>query len=333
MVSALSAYFERPLNAWNRRFLVGANMEKWAGGLIKVKLEGKPVGPFATFEECVDRMGQEPGVDDPEAFCGWLEQQSGTDEGEEKMEPETGFKTFTLELKEDGEDGEFVAKIATLEVIDRDRDVTLPGAFPEGKTIHVSSFNHSSWNAPLPVGVATIHEEGKSIFASGRFNLATEAGREHHSTLKFAKEHGVSTEWSYGYQPTEFSFGLWENQQVRFLEKVDVFEISPVMKGAGIDTQTLLVKSSQTFQAHAEAVLAAASELVARAKSLADLRAKDKRGLSAANRKRLESLLDRVVELDMEVRSVLEASEEEREAIGKSLWLEYQKTMALINSA
>jgi len=34
----------------------------------------KPL-PGGSFEGCVRRFGQEPGIEDPEAFCGWLEQQ------------------------------------------------------------------------------------------------------------------------------------------------------------------------------------------------------------------------------------------------------------------
>jgi len=35
----------------------------------------KPL-PGGSFEGCVRRFGQDPGIDDPEAFCGWLEQQA-----------------------------------------------------------------------------------------------------------------------------------------------------------------------------------------------------------------------------------------------------------------
>jgi hypothetical protein len=37
------------------------------------KAEGKPVGPFADFDECV---AQNQDKDDPEAFCAWLEHQT-----------------------------------------------------------------------------------------------------------------------------------------------------------------------------------------------------------------------------------------------------------------
>lgn len=35
----------------------------------------KPL-PGGSFEGCVRRFGQDPGIEDPEAFCGWLEQQA-----------------------------------------------------------------------------------------------------------------------------------------------------------------------------------------------------------------------------------------------------------------
>ena len=61
-------------------------------------------------------------------------------------------KTFTgIELK-DEKKGSFTAKIAELNVIDKDGDVTLPGAFPAGKTILISAYQHGSWMGELPVG-------------------------------------------------------------------------------------------------------------------------------------------------------------------------------------
>lgn len=60
-----------------------------AGGIIKVNLSElvrqKPKDftcpkPFATFTACVDRFGDEPGIDDPEAFCAAWEAFCGEEE-------------------------------------------------------------------------------------------------------------------------------------------------------------------------------------------------------------------------------------------------------------
>jgi len=246
------------------------------------------------------------------------------------MPDEKAFKSFVVELKEDGEVGEFIAKIATLDVMDHDRDVTRPGAFPEGKAIQVGAFNHSSsMGGVLPIGVAKLHEEGKSVFANGRLNLGTDVGMDHYRTIKFAKEHDASTEWSYGYIAEKVSFGEFEGQQVRFLEKLKVFEVGPVMMGAGLDTGTLVIKEHRTFQDHAAAVLAAVAGFTSRAESLADLRGKEGRDLSTANKERLVALQTELGTLQAKIIALLEAAGGEgKAALGESLWLAYQRTQA-----
>ncbi len=157
--------------------------------------------------------------------------------GKSKMNIE--HKSIAVELKAE-EPGSFVARIATLNVRDKDNDITLPGAFPEGKTVLVSAYMHGSWSGRLPVGKATIHEVGNEALAYGQFNLAMSEGRDTYEAVKFAPE---LQEWSYGFYPTEAEDGEGENAGARILKKVDVKEISPVLVGAGVDTLTLAIKS------------------------------------------------------------------------------------------
>lgn len=151
-------------------------------------------------------------------------------------------KSFTgLELKKD-KPGSFIARIATLNVIDKDGDVTLPGAFPEGKSILISAYMHGSWQGALPAGKAIIHEKGDEVLVEGEFNLNSESGKEHYETVKFAPD---LQEWSYGFIPQEFEMDAqFEGNKVkRILKKLDVFEASPVLRGAGMNTATLGIKS------------------------------------------------------------------------------------------
>lgn len=238
---------------------------------------------------------------------------------------DTERKSLTVELKA-GTEGAFTARIATLLVKDHDGDVTRAGAFPSGKSVPISSYGHGSWQGMLTVGGATLMEEGNQALAEGQFNLKTQLGRDTYETLKFNEEQGIPTEWSYGFRPVEFSFGEWEGEQVRFLEKLDVFEISPVLKGAGIETATLAIKSDQPYADHAEAVLAAVSGLLTRSRALATLRAKDGRGLSEANRERLVALQVKLCDVESEFKALLEAKGPEID--GTHLWLEFQKIQA-----
>ena len=154
-----------------------------------------------------------------------------------------------VEIKADGDDaGAFSARIATLNVIDKDNDVTIKGAFEGSDPVRVSRFNHSSAvRDDLPVGVATIQEVGDQVIAEGQLNLDTVGGRDLYDTLKFEAKNNVASEWSYGFTVEESEDGEQDDQKVRFLRRLKAFEISPVMRGAGMDTATLAVKTATDF--------------------------------------------------------------------------------------
>ena len=214
-------------------------------------------------------------------------------------------KSISVELKAD-EPGSFIARIATLNVRDKDNDITLPGAFPEGKTVLVSAYQHGSWMGRLPVGKAIIHEVGNEALAYGQFNLAMSEGKDTYEAVKFAPE---LQEWSYGFYPEESEEGAGENAGARILKKVDVKEISPVLVGAGVDTLTLAIKQDKPYAEQAESVLAAVTDLTARTKSLADLRLKEGRTLSVANRDRMKGLLSSLTEVAADLKGLLDATE------------------------
>ncbi len=196
-------------------------------------------------------------------------------------------KAVSLQL-DDAKEGTFVARIATLNVIDKDGDITKAGAFKKGQEVLISAYQHGSWMGSLPVGKAVIKVDGDDVLAVGEFNLNTAAGTEHYEAVKFSA--GLQ-EWSYGFRVDEAGEDTIDGSKIRVLKKLTVFEISPVLLGAGVDTGTLAIKSLATYSDQAETVLAAVTELVARSKSLADLRRKEGRELSAKNRERLMKLL------------------------------------------
>lgn len=148
-------------------------------------------------------------------------------------------KTFTapLELKADGQPGEFKAVFSTLNVIDLDKDVTVPGAFQEQDTI-VEPWNHG-WT--LPAGKGSIKSNDAEAWIEGQFFMDTEVGRENYQTVKNLE---ALAEWSYTFDILEWGQGKFEGQEVRFLRKLDVIGVSPVTRGAGIDTRTTAIKSN-----------------------------------------------------------------------------------------
>jgi len=239
---------------------------------------------------------------------------------------ETERKSITLELKAE-EEGAFTARIATLDVIDHDGDIIRPGAFPKAKELPVSAYQHTSWNGALPVGKAVIRESGADVLADGLFNLKTSGGRDTYEAVKFA-----GSEWSFGFKvigsAPEKELEAYAKEHdgarpVRIITKVEPYEISPVLLGAGINTQTLGIKAGLPYSDEAEAALAAVESWVERTKSLADLRRKEGRDLSEGNRKRLEALIEPLSSIKADLEGLLtEPSDENREKAA-SLYLDF----------
>lgn len=141
-----------------------------------------------------------------------------------------------------GDQGEVEVAFAQLGVIDRDGDLTEPGAFPAGKAVPMSAYGHASWYGELPVGRGVIHEEGSWAIFRGRFLTETEQGANAYRTVKAMAD---LQEWSYGYVPTEWAIETRDGEAVRVLKRLDVFEVSPVLVGAGIGTHTRRVKAAK----------------------------------------------------------------------------------------
>lgn len=194
------------------------------------------------------------------------------------------------ELKVD-DAGYIEAAFAQLNVIDLDGDLTRPGAFPS-TDVPMSAFGHASWGEALPVGKGAIAEEGDWAVFKGHLFLDTTAGRDTHSTLK---ELGPLAEFSYGYLPTQFSFGQENGQQVRYLERLDVFEVSPVLKGAGIGTHIRAIKGGapgpeQPWSEHVSWVMDTNRAFLDHAKARVAMREAAGRKLSRADRDALREM-------------------------------------------
>lgn len=148
--------------------------------------------------------------------------------------------------------GAFKAVVATYGVIDKDGDVTEPGALDTERPILVSPWNHSSIadaQSDLPVGTAKITTVGDSAVAEGRFFTETDDGKKAYQITKALHDEGLG-EWSYGFRiPPGGASADPKSLEgfpgaVRLLKRVTPFEVSLVFSGAGMDTRTLSVKSA-----------------------------------------------------------------------------------------
>lgn len=146
----------------------------------------------------------------------------------------------------DASRGTFRARFASTNVVDHDKDVTFPGAFPAGKAVAISAYQHTSWGGALPVGKGVVGQDDAKAWVDGEFFTQTPHGLATYQTVKAM---GALQEWSYGYDVLEASYDEERLKEfpgaIRGLVKVDVHEVSPVLLGAGIDTETEAIKAAK----------------------------------------------------------------------------------------
>lgn len=221
-------------------------------------------------------------------------------------------KTFSRVEIKDADKGEVVCVFSTLNVLDSDDDVSLPGSFESGAKVAISSYGHgSSYGRALPVGKGSIRETKTEALMEGAFFMDTQAGKETFTVVKSLAEDDLG-EWSYAYDATEYSYGEHDGQQARFLKQQKVHEVSPVLVGAGINTRTLAAKSGMKFGEHIEAVVADFDALTVRAAEVMALRAEKGKAIadvSAAHLARLAASSKRLHELLTEPASDTTADE------------------------
>ena len=151
------------------------------------------------------------------------------------------FKRAQIKQLEDT--GEGRAVFATLNVKDKDGDITEPGAFGNQSVLVLPTHNWGS----VPLGKGMTREEGDQAIVDFKLNLETQAGRDWHAALKFDLEQGEEpvTEWSYGFSIVDSEQEVRDGEQVRILKRLDVHEVSPVVIGAGEGTGTVAVKQGE----------------------------------------------------------------------------------------
>lgn len=201
---------------------------------------------------------------------------------------EREYKNISGEVKEISEKGMGLAIISTMNVVDSDGDVVVPGAF--GEQI-VPMIPTHSWQS-APIGKASIKESGETAIAEFKLNLETALGSDWYKSLKFDMDNPpVRQEYSYGFSVIEESRGEFDGRTVRFLKKLKVHEISPVLVGAGIGTTTLALKEGKQSKLEDDIAIVRENieKLIARVKGIKELREKDGRSIS---KERIKELID-----------------------------------------
>jgi hypothetical protein len=201
------------------------------------------------------------------------------------------FVAHDLKLSEEGT---ITLAFTQLSVIDKGGDVGLPGSIPT-KDVPMSAYGHTSWDGALPPGRGTIREvDGWGVF-DGTFLMDTTHGRDTFHTVKALAD---LQEWSYGYI-AETRLGQFEGRDVRFLDKQDIYEVSPVLRGMGQGTHVMAIKSggpddSLPYAEHVTWTLGQVKALMDRTSDRAELRMKEGRSLSGATFEQLSAILDQI---------------------------------------
>jgi phage head maturation protease len=168
-----------------------------------------------------------------------------------------GVETKSLcefEIKDEAK-GEIQSVIATLGVTDRDKDIIRPGAIADGSKVKLSGYGHDAMFGEAPVGKGTVYAVGDKMVFKGNYFMDTTRGREAFSLMKAM---GSDQEWSFGFRvlgsevPDEKEMAKGAR---RILTKLDAFEVSPVIVGAGIGTATLSAKAAETGDESVETLL------------------------------------------------------------------------------
>jgi hypothetical protein len=150
------------------------------------------------------------------------------------------LKSFVGEgLKRLDDKGRGVAVISTLNVIDKDGDVTRPGAFGNDQVAPIVPAHN--WEH-VPIGKGQIFESGNEVLFDFQMNMKVGLARAWYEAMKFDMENPpAKQEWSYGYSAKRKP-GEHEGEDAYFLDAIKVHEVSPVLLGAGVNTRTLAMK-------------------------------------------------------------------------------------------
>jgi HK97 family phage prohead protease len=135
--------------------------------------------------------------------------------------------------------GSLQATFSRFHTVDRDGDLTLPSAFEDGQRVPLV-WSHQ-WTQPVGDGTIRVLPD-RAVF-EGQFWTDTIDGEQAYKKVKRA---GDLQEYSYGYIIRDAGPGTHDGQPVRVLKSLEILEVSPVLKGAGVNTGTEHIKSDAT---------------------------------------------------------------------------------------
>lgn len=226
------------------------------------------------------------------------------------MLTETKHISTPVEFKQGDEAGSLRAVFSVFDVVDRDGDILRKAAFEAANGQEVPLCWAHDWARPVGKGVIRV-ENDRAIF-DGRFFLGATDGKNAYET---AREMGGLQEFSWGFRVPEDGSKIikQDGRPVREITKAEIFEVSCVLKGAGIGTHIESIKAdSLTYADQADELVASLQAFAERSKAAAASRAKEGRPVGRTNRARIQAVLeawDAMTEHMEDLRALLAESE------------------------
>lgn len=155
------------------------------------------------------------------------------------------------------DEGRVVVAFAKFDVPDAHGDLIKKGAFGR-QEVPISPYNHSLWgdSGALPLGRARIYETALEAHAELLLNMDIQAARDTLSAIKF--DGGRSQQYSFGFSVDDGDDepGVTDEGAsfLRTLRKLKVYELSPVLLGAGTHTRTISAKADESAVAELDAI-------------------------------------------------------------------------------
>jgi hypothetical protein len=220
-------------------------------------------------------------------------------------------KTITGVTVKDAEKGTIEAVFSTFNVLDKDGDVTVPGAIKDGTKVVISAYGHASWGGALPVGKGVIRTTDTEAIIRGQFFMDTTHGSDTFKTVAALAETDQG-EWSYSLRNVTAKAGEFNGEPANFLESIEVNEVSPVLIGSGVNTRTLSAKGLK-FTEEGAVVVAAVDAFLKRAGEVMVLRAAKGRTLGDDSTEHLLALKESLTCVDGLLKSETESAEADEE--------------------
>lgn len=205
-------------------------------------------------------------------------------------------KTISSVQIKDAEKGTVSAVFSTFNVVDKDGDLTLPGAIKDGTEVVISAYGHQSHHGALPLGKGVIHTTKTEAILDGQFFMDTAHGADAFKVVKNLSESGLQ-EWSYSLHNVTRKSVEEDGQSYWVIEDIGLIkEVSPVLIGAGVNTRTLVAKGLK-FTEEGDAVLAAVKSYLDRAGEVMALRGAKGRPLGEESRSLVTEIDDALKQL------------------------------------